>query len=228
MNRTFIIPAAIALGLHAMLFVGSGQPPKAGKNNHERNVCKEPRLPDKIEEILLRKFEDLKEDEKPAAKPEEKPGGGSDEEAPLSAPEMPSAGPVSPFQITQERILVNPGKGTKIPTSFNGFAKGDGEGPGSAIIGSAFLDNPPATRRQTPPAYPHAMKMAGVTGTVWVEFIVDENGRVHDVRVVKTTNDSFNDATISAVSSWRFEPGKRKGIPVRFRMTIPVVFSLSD
>jgi protein TonB len=141
---------------------------------------------------------------------------------------MPSPGPISPFQITQERIPVNPGKGTKIPTSFAGFGKGDGEGPGAGIIGSAFLDNPPATRHQTPPTYPYAMKVSGVTGTVWVEFVVDENGRVHDVHVVKSTNDGFNEATVAAVATWRFEAGKRKGLPVRFRMTIPIVFSLND
>jgi len=227
MNRTFIIPAAIALSLHAMLFVGSGKPPTT-KDNTTKIATKKEDLPDSPDVILLQRLEDLAKDEAVSPKPDDKPGGGSEEEAPISAIEMPSAGPTSPFQITQERIPVNPGKGTKIPTGFSGFGKGDGEGPGSGIIGAAFLDNPPTTRRQTPPAYPHSMKVAGVTGTVWVEFVVDENGRVHDVRVVKTTNEGFNDATLTAVATWRFEAGKRKGLPVRFRMTIPIVFSLND
>lgn len=227
MNRTFIIPAALALTLHAMLFVGSGKPPKPGATK-PKITCVLPKLPDKPEEILLKKYVELVEDEKPAVTPEDKEGGGCNEEAPISVLEMPSPGPINPFQITQERITVQPGMGTKIPTNFSGFGKGNGEGAGTGIVGSAFLDNAPVTRRQTPPPYPHAMKVAGVSGTVWVEFVVDENGRVHDVHVVKTTNESFNDATVTAVSTWRFEPGKRKGIPVRFRMTIPIVFNLSD
>lgn len=227
MNRTFIIPAAIALVLHAMLFVGSGKPPKPDATK-PKITCALPDLPDKPEEILLKKYVELVEDEKPAVTPEDKEGGGSNEEAPISVLEMPSPGPINPFQFTQDRIMVKPGTGTKIPTNFGGFGKGEGDGPGAGIVSSAFLDNAPVTRRQTPPAYPHAMKVAGVSGTVWVEFVVDENGRVHDVRVTKTTNESFNDATVNAVSSWRFEPGKRKGVPVRFRMTIPIVFNLSD
>jgi protein TonB len=72
------------------------------------------------------------------------------------------------------------------------------------------------------------LKNTGITGTVWVEFMVDESGRVHDVQVIKSTNREFNDATLAAVSQWRFESGKRKGIPVRFRMSIPIVFNLNE
>lgn len=228
MNRTFIIPAAIALSLHVMLFVGSSQPPTP-KDNTPKATAKKDDLPDKPEEILLQKLEDLAQDEKVLPKPDDTAGGGSNEEPPIGSIELPRLeGPRDQWVITQETSKVPVGKGTKIPTSFPGFGKGEGEGPGARIVSSAFLDNPPTTRRQTPPAYPHAMKIAGMTGTVWVEFVVDENGRVHDVRAVKTTNENFNEATISAVATWRFEPGKRKGLPVSFRMTIPIVFNLSD
>jgi len=226
MNRTFVLPAAIAFSLHAMLFVGSGKPPPPPIVGPA--VVKTPPPPDKVVEIQLQEFKDMMDQDKKAANPEEKSGGGNNEDSPISIPEMPSFGPISLSQATQEYIPVNPGKNNKLPTGIASFGPGDGSGPGSGIVGAAFLDNPPTTRRQTPPVYPHAMKAAGVTGTVWVEFVVDENGRVHDVRVVKSTNQAFDDATITAVSTWRFEPGKRKNVPVRFRMSIPILFSLSE
>jgi protein TonB len=103
---------------------------------------------------------------------------------------------------------------------------GDGDGPGSGLVAVTQLDDKPRTRFQNAPQYPQSMKISGATGTVWVDFVVDENGRVHDVRVIKSTNSGFDDATLLAVAKWRFEPGKRKGIPVKFRMAVPVVFNL--
>jgi periplasmic protein TonB len=63
---------------------------------------------------------------------------------------------------------------------------------------------------------------------VVVEFIVDERGRVIEPRVVRSTNRIFDDATLQAVAKWQFEPGRRDGKIVRFRMSAPVVFSLNE
>jgi protein TonB len=91
-----------------------------------------------------------------------------------------------------------------------------------------MLDDTPRTRFQKSPVYPRLLKNAGETGTVWVDFMVDERGYVHDARVVKSTNPGFNDVTLAALSEWKFEPGKRNGIPVRFRMSLPMVFAITS
>jgi periplasmic protein TonB len=228
MNRTYAIPAAIALTLHALLFAGSGKPPTHPPT--KKVVATEEEPPKPLEEDIYQKAVELMKEEVAAiTNPTEKPGGGSTEEPPPGVREiLRPEGSTDPWKITQDPSRVKIGKGDKIPPGIHGFGPGDGDGPGVSAITAGMLDNPPSTRFQKEPVYPHAMKIAGTTGTVWVEFVVDENGRVHDVHVVKSTNPGFDDATVAAVSAWRFEPGKRKGLPVRFRMSIPIVFNLND
>lgn len=102
------------------------------------------------------------------------------------------------------------------------------DGPGSdlPVIARNMLDNEPRTRARVAPNYPAEARSAGITGEVIVEFIVDENGRVRHPRVVRSSDSVFEAATLRAVERWRFEPGKKNGKPVRFRMAVPVVFNL--
>ena len=55
-------------------------------------------------------------------------------------------------------------------------------------------------------------------------FVVDQDGRVDSPRVQKSTNPEFDRAALKAVKQWKFEPGKRNGEPVRFRMRVPITF----
>ncbi len=88
------------------------------------------------------------------------------------------------------------------------------------------LDNSPRTKAQIAPSYPAAERSAGITGEVLVEFIVDESGHVQHAHVVRSTAAAFESPTIRAVERWRFEPGKKNGRAVRFRMVVPVSFNL--
>ncbi|MDR2675849.1 MAG: energy transducer TonB [Opitutaceae bacterium] len=109
------------------------------------------------------------------------------------------------------------------------YLRGDGDGKGGPpVLDMRFLDNTPGTRFRAAPAYPHAAKSAGIEGSVTVAFVVDEKGFVTDARVVESTHREFEEPTLRAVAKWRFEPGRKNGVPVRFTMHMPVVFSLSD
>ena len=94
------------------------------------------------------------------------------------------------------------------------------------VISFEGLDNSPRTRSQVAPVYPAVERNAGITGEVLVEFTVDETGRVLRPRVVRSTHAAFEASTLRAVEKWRFEPGKKNGRAVRFRMMVPVRFSL--
>jgi len=94
------------------------------------------------------------------------------------------------------------------------------------ILAVDGLDRIPRTTAQIPPNYPAAMRSAGIGGEVLVEFTVDSTGRVMTARVVKSTRGDFEEPAVRAVLKWRFEPGKRNGHPVPFRMAIPIKFSL--
>jgi TonB family protein len=77
--------------------------------------------------------------------------------------------------------------------------------------------------------YPQQAKKLGIEGRVFVEFIVDEEGNVTNSETVKGIGvgcDSVAAAVVAAAP--RFNPGKQKGIPVKVRMVLPVVFSLNE
>jgi periplasmic protein TonB len=101
-----------------------------------------------------------------------------------------------------------------------------GKGMGPGIIGVDQLDNTPRAVFQRPPSYPYQAKIDGLSGEVVVEFIVDYNGRVMNPHVVSSTHPAFEEPTLRAISQWRFEPGRRNGNTVRFRMRMPVEFHL--
>jgi protein TonB len=114
-----------------------------------------------------------------------------------------------------------------IPTTL-GIQRGEIGAQIGSVVSSVYLDNSPRTRFQVSPLYPFEAKRTGLTGDVIVEFIVDESGRVHDPRVVTSTDRTFEESALRAVAKWIFEPGKRGGKSVRFRMSVPIVFKLSE
>jgi len=215
MKRRFAIPAAIALTAHALLFVGSGKPPAPAEN------IPVPLPPEDTKQIVQL----VDKTPPPPSDDEDNTGDRSVVKLPPGTIEVPPiAVPTGPH-IEQAYVPSAPGDATKLdPNMQLGRFRGDG---GTKLLTPAMLDAKPRTRFQKAPVYPHSMKVAGTSGTVWVEFMVDETGRVHDVRVIKSEHPDFDEATILAVSEWRFEPGTRNHIPVRFRMSIPVVFNLT-
>jgi protein TonB len=98
-------------------------------------------------------------------------------------------------------------------------------GPG--IFPSSQLDATPRAKVQPAPDYPLALRQAGIEGSVTVEFDVDVAGRVVSARALRSTAREFEDAAVRAVLKWRFEPGRRNGRAVAFRMVVPIGFSLA-
>lgn len=96
------------------------------------------------------------------------------------------------------------------------------------VFGPGMLDNAPRAKVQIPPDYPFAMKQNGTSGTVMVRFDVDPAGRVIRAEAVSYTMREFAEPAVRAVQKWRFEPGRRNGKPVPFRMTIPIEFSIEN
>ena len=70
------------------------------------------------------------------------------------------------------------------------------------------------------------MKRNGTTGGATLSLVVDAEGKVHDVQVVKFTHQEFADAAIEAVSQWQFDPGQKNGANVNTRVTVPINFSI--
>jgi len=76
------------------------------------------------------------------------------------------------------------------------------------------------------PRYTETARRAGVQGTVIVEAVINEQGRVTDVRVLKTLPMGLDQAAVDAVRSWRFKPATLGSKPVKVFYTLTVNFTL--
>jgi len=96
------------------------------------------------------------------------------------------------------------------------------------VLRLAAQDVPPRVTYRESPEYPIPMRRAGLRGDVCVRFVVDTEGRVSKPFVLSSTNPAFNQSAIDGILKWRFEPGRKKGVPVNVRMQVPIVFQMND
>ncbi len=81
----------------------------------------------------------------------------------------------------------------------------------------------PTRRVYVEPIYPEIAKRAGVSGVVVLEAIIDSNGNVTNVRVVRS-RPLLDQAAMDAVREWKYEPTVSNGVPVPIVMTVTVIF----
>jgi TonB family protein len=96
----------------------------------------------------------------------------------------------------------------------------------------AFLDNVVNANqlqlvKSAPPSYPRRAEQSGVEGWVEVEFTVTESGAVADVSVrAASPAGVFDQATLSALLQWRYQPVMRDGRPIAQRARLRIRFAL--
>jgi len=158
----------------------------------------------------------------PAPEIEEPPEEPEPEEEPPKLNEQDA-----PLDLAQLELALNPGFGSGV----GDFAVKLNDGKGvdrkeaEAVFSLEDLDQPPRVRRQIAPEYPAELRRKKLSGTVYVIFIVNKQGRVEQAKVQKSTNPAFDAPALKAVKRWRFEPGRKNGKPVQFRMRVPITFA---
>jgi TonB family protein len=77
--------------------------------------------------------------------------------------------------------------------------------------------------------YPKEARQNGVEGKVFVSFIVELDGTISDLKVMKGVSEDLNAEAIRVVSAGsKWTPGKNNGMFVRQRLVLPINFSLDD
>lgn len=76
--------------------------------------------------------------------------------------------------------------------------------------------------------YPEMARKAGIEGRVIIQFIVNENGKVEDPRVVRGIGGGCDEEALRAVQKAEFQPGRQRGQPVRVQYSLPIVFRLQN
>jgi periplasmic protein TonB len=86
----------------------------------------------------------------------------------------------------------------------------------------------PVAISRTKPNYTEAARKGRVTGVVVVEAIVNKQGEVEQVKVLKGLPLGLSDEAEQAVKKWRFHPGTLNGEPVEVIFTLTVTFTLDQ
>lgn len=75
--------------------------------------------------------------------------------------------------------------------------------------------------------YPVVAQENGVQGRVTVQFVVEKDGSISDVHVLRGVDPSLDKEAVRVVKSLpRWTPGKQNGITVRVNYRVPVLFRL--
>lgn len=87
---------------------------------------------------------------------------------------------------------------------------------------------PPEPLSKPLPTYPPVARRQSIPprGVVILNVLVDENGAVQDVRVLRGMNSRlFDNAAVEAVKSWRFKPATKDGVRVKVNTTQTITFN---
>jgi len=76
--------------------------------------------------------------------------------------------------------------------------------------------------------YPQMAREAGIQGTVFVTFVVERDGSVTDVRILRGIGGGCDEEAVRVVQNMpRWNPGRQRGQPVRVQFNMPIRFVLN-
>lgn len=76
--------------------------------------------------------------------------------------------------------------------------------------------------------YPPQARRMSIEGKVFLQFVVDKDGSITDVNVMKGIGAGCDEEAIRVLKSHpKWKPGKQRGRPVRVRRVIPIIFRLN-
>ena len=91
------------------------------------------------------------------------------------------------------------------------------------------FDTPPQPKRGMgiSPIYPEIAKEAGIEGTVYIQFFIDEKGNVTEAYVQKgVPNTGLDESALYAVKKSKWKPARQREKKVGVWQTVPVRFEL--
>ena len=114
---------------------------------------------------------------------------------------------------------VGEGKGSGVGEGEGGGFGGDAYRPGSGAL-------PPELLHSEKPDYTSAAMLAKIQGQVELEVVVQADGTVGDVRIVRALGYGLDEQAIRAGRLWRFRPATLDGEPIAMIVTLVLSFRL--
>ena len=164
---------------------------------------------------VIKKAEEVKEEEKPPPKKELEKATAStqtikgDPDAKLDAPIIPDKGPA----------VVEPAKPEPPKNEIFEFVEQMPEFPGGEDAMMAYI--------QKNMKYPKAAVENSTEGRVIVNFVVNDDGNIVDVKTVRGIGsgcDQEAERVVRSMPAWK--AGKQNGKPVRVSYSLPITFQL--
>ena len=76
--------------------------------------------------------------------------------------------------------------------------------------------------------YPEMAKESGIQGTVYVTFVVEKDGRITSVKILRGIGGGCDEEAVRVIKKMPgWKPGKQRGRPVRVQFNMPVRFVLA-
>ena len=162
--------------------------------------------------------------------------------APAEAPSDSQAEPVSSRGVEAAAGVEERSAGESAEAGAGGIAGGIGAGLSGAV--ATPLPPPPAAAASTPPVrvggaikvpslinrvepvYSAVAAAAEMSGLVILEAIVDVNGSVESVKVLRSRGALLDNAAIAALKQWKYSPLVVNGAPTPFAVTITFNFKI--
>lgn len=92
-------------------------------------------------------------------------------------------------------------------------------------VSSAPVDTTPKMLNRPRPVYTEEARHNKTEGTVKLRILIDTDGRVRKVKVIKELPDGLTEAAIRAASEMKFKPAFSNGRPVMYWMRVEVAFN---
>lgn len=173
-------------------------------------------------QLMLSKV-DAVQMEAPPDTPEPPPPPPPEEPKEPPPPQLSEAPP--PMQLNID-LDIAVGSGGAL-ASFGAVSGADGGGNMLDTFDVADLEKAPEVVSSVPPQYPAELRKARVAGAVTLVFVLDETGRVQELRVENSTRTEFERPALDAVRRWKFKPGIKDGEAVRTYMRLPIRFRVN-
>jgi protein TonB len=75
--------------------------------------------------------------------------------------------------------------------------------------------------------YPEMAKESGIQGTVYVTFVVEKDGRISNVKILRGIGGGCDEEAVRVIKGMpNWKPGKQRGRPVRAQFNMPIRFIL--
>ena len=115
------------------------------------------------------------------------------------------------------------------PTSYSNIDEVPMPPPPSSEQSQEFyaFDEAPVLIKFVSPKYPDLARQAGIEGTVLLNVLIGDDGKVMQVSVIQSdVTPAMEKAAQEAAKQFLFKPAKQRTVPVKARMAIPIRFKL--